>query len=147
MADKHQAKHLEKYKWKKGQKSPNPNGRPPNPLSLLTIRKELLNSPAPEEILKGLRQFIPPQWKEPITWGQAMALRDCSKAISLKWGDKMAQFIGEQIDGKAPIQISGPGGGPIALTNQRVNLSKFTDEQLEQWQSLMEIASEDGDEG
>jgi len=94
-------------------------------------------------MLKGFEQFIPKEWRNrKITWLEAQVIRNSSKAMSLKFGDFMAKTIWEQLEGKPTIQISGPGGGPIGITNQRVNLKNLSDEQLEQWKNLMEIAGE-----
>lgn len=130
-------------------RSGNPNGRPLSAVTLISKQKELYALEAPQEMLKGIEQFIPAEWKAKgrrPTWLEAQVIRNSAKAISLKYGDYMAKTIWEQLCGKPTIQISGPDGGPIGITNQAINLKKLTDEQLEQLTTLLGIASEDGTE-
>ena len=120
------ADRIKQWRWPKGV-SGNPKGRIATGLSLLTIRKEVLASPAPAEVVKNLRHLIPSSWTEPITYGQALELRNIGKALSPKSGDMMAIFICEQLDGKATIRIAGSGEEPIKM---QMDYKRLSDDDL-----------------
>lgn len=119
--------------WKPGQ-SGNPKGRPPNPISLTTEIKRLGDLPASATIIKEY-QGLGADLQDKATWVQVLAARNWLKATDLKAGDIMAKEIGERIDGKVALPVTGtPDGDPVKF---KFDFSDLSEKELTLFEKLL----------
>lgn len=102
---------MEAAKWKPG-KSGNPNGRPKKELSLISIIKAELESPAYSKDGDQIRD----RDGNPLTWAQVLGksiVRQAGKGNSVA----MKELL-DRIDGKVPqpLEHSGQGGGKLTVS-------------------------------
>jgi hypothetical protein len=98
---------LKPYRWKKGQPSPNPGGRPKKaPIS--DAYTHHVGMPLPDDIRSKLR--LP----KGATWADAMALGQLRSAV--KGNTVAAKEIADRIEGRVTQPISGEDGGPVQVT-------------------------------
>jgi len=97
---------MEANKWRKGQPSPNPGGRPRRaPISEAYAHH--VGMPLPEAIRSKLR--LPKGAK----WADAMALGQLHSAV--KGNTVAAREIADRIEGRVLQPIGGEDGGPVAV--------------------------------
>ena len=75
---------------------------------MTSILKEIDEYECPTDPLKGMKQFIPKEWKnrKPITWAQAAVLRNKIKWMSIKYGDVMTKEIWDRCDEKVLVRLA-----------------------------------------
>lgn len=99
---------MEAHKWRKGQPSPNPTGRPKRaPIS--DAYASHLGEPLPDEIRSRLK--LP----DGATWANAIALGQIRSA--LKGNTVAAKEIADRVEGRVrqPVEVATPEGGEIRV--------------------------------
>jgi hypothetical protein len=139
----HRADHLKPYWWKKGQPSPNPKGRPPDPFTMSYHNKNRLGEIVPARVMDRLGQLvfgdgaeIPKDWKkQKMTWAEAISLRNCFRAMTPD-GDNIIKLMWEMADGKAIARIAGVEGGPPIQIEEAGDLDRLSIEELKELRRL-----------
>jgi hypothetical protein len=97
---------MEANKWKKGEPSPNPSGRPRKaPISDAYARH--VGDPLPDDLRSKLR--LP----KGATWADAMALGQMRSAV--RGNTPAAKEIADRIEGRVTQPISGENGEPVEV--------------------------------
>ncbi len=114
-AARNPADHLKKYRWQKGQGSPNPGGRP-KLLPLTNRYRDRLEEKLPEKFRRWVVQRIPPLAEilfEGSTYGDLVVITMILQAAKGK--TEAAKEIREAVEGKALVRLRHevPGSGPI----------------------------------
>ena len=109
------ADHLKKYRWQKGQGSPNPGGRP-KLLPLTGRYRDRLEEKLPEKFRRWVVQRIPPLAEilvEGSTYADLVVIAQILQAA--KGRTEAAKEIREAVEGKALVRLRHevPDGGPI----------------------------------
>ena len=124
------------HRWPPGQ-SGNPNGRPPNPLSMTACYRQISSwevlGQSSQALLRKLREFFPQLPKKP-THILMLCAKNWLKAYNPLTGDAMSKEITERLDGKVPFPISGPNEGPIPFS---LDLGQLPTSDLEQLRKIL----------